>query len=122
MLNRGYELAIVMPPDGAGMIATRHWWPTDVVLHVQGPILPEPNYQTIRVGPGQHLLDENGGTFINHSCDPSLVFQPKFRRFVAARDLWAGDQLTFDYTVTEDVLDRPFDCSCGSPKCRGRIA
>jgi len=55
----------------------------------------------------------------NHSCDPNTAFLGL--NLTAVRDIRAGEELTVDYATFYDGHMTPFDCSCGSPKCRGRI-
>jgi D-alanine-D-alanine ligase-like ATP-grasp enzyme len=55
----------------------------------------------------------------NHSCDPNTVFVGL--NLVAQRDIRAGEELTVDYATFYDQHMTPFDCSCGSPCCRGLI-
>jgi hypothetical protein len=43
-------------------------------------------------------------------------------RVVAARDLEAGEELTFFYPSTEWDMDRPFRCRCGAPECIGVVS
>ena len=55
----------------------------------------------------------------NHSCDPNTGFSGL--DVVALRDINTGEELTIDYVTFCDQHMPPFDCQCGSPKCRGRI-
>jgi len=55
----------------------------------------------------------------NHSCDPNTVFVGL--NLVAQRDIRVGEELTVDYATFYDRHMTPFDCTCGSPCCRGRI-
>ena len=41
--------------------------------------------------------------------------------FVAKRNIAAGEMLRYDYETTEWRFQSPFECSCGSPDCRGTI-
>lgn len=54
--------------------------------------------------------------FINHSCDPSLGVNGSLK-FVAIRDIEPGEEITFDYAMTESS-DYSMECNCGSTKCR----
>ncbi|MBF0484001.1 MAG: SET domain-containing protein-lysine N-methyltransferase, partial [Candidatus Omnitrophica bacterium] len=44
------------------------------------------------------------------------------RQFIAVKPINAGELITMDYLQTEDVLFRPFNCSCGAPNCRGYVS
>lgn len=57
---------------------------------------------------------------INHRCEPNLVIDEDAISFVALRDINAGEELTFDYSISEHS-DWEMDCNCGSKKCRGVI-
>ena len=56
-------------------------------------------------------------TFLNHSCEPNLGIRNK-REFVALRDIKPGDELTFDYSITEDEIEWTMNCACGEKECR----
>ncbi|HNK63137.1 MAG TPA: SET domain-containing protein-lysine N-methyltransferase [Anaerolineales bacterium] len=56
----------------------------------------------------------------NHSCEPSLGFSGQIA-LVAMRDIAAGEELTFDYAMSDGGPYDEFDCACGSPFCRGRV-
>ncbi|KAJ0292430.1 hypothetical protein CBS470a_002735 [Colletotrichum nupharicola] len=60
----------------------------------------EPTYATVQCGKDKHLNLNSDLLYINHSCEPSLFFYPS----------------------TEWHMAQPFDCFCGTPSCRGRIA
>jgi D-alanine-D-alanine ligase-like ATP-grasp enzyme len=67
------------------------------------------------------LWDHNPENWVpqNHSCDANTGFAGL--DIVALRDIGAGEELTLDYATLYDARMVPFDCRCGSPKCRGRI-
>ncbi|MEK6919178.1 MAG: SET domain-containing protein-lysine N-methyltransferase [Nanoarchaeota archaeon] len=56
---------------------------------------------------------------VNHSCDPNCGIKNKMQ-FVAMRDIPVGEEITFDYAMSEST-DYSFVCSCQSPKCRGLV-
>jgi len=60
--------------------------------------------------------------YINHSCDPNMGIRGKVT-FVALKKITKGEELTFDYSLTEvDPLWCLKDsCRCGSRKCRRKI-
>lgn len=57
--------------------------------------------------------------YINHSCDPNAGIKGSVT-FIALRDIKEGEEITFDYSISEDSKWE-LQCSCGSKKCRGRI-
>ncbi len=56
----------------------------------------------------------------NHSCEPNTEFVGL--NVVALREIALGDELTIDYARSMNELSESFDCRCGTPSCRGRIA
>ena len=63
--------------------------------------------------------------FFNHSCDPNSGFKGQVF-LVAMRHIKAGEEITFDYsmTVSESVgstMIFKMDCACGSACCRKTI-
>ena len=53
---------------------------------------------------------------INHSCDPNVGIRG-MKMFCAMRDIKKGEELTFDYSITEDSVWH-MTCNCGSKNCR----
>ena len=60
------------------------------------------------------------GDYINHSCDPNagLVGQTGL---VAMRNISPGEEICFDYAMSDSSNYDEFDCACGAANCRGRI-
>src|SRR3954464_4116156 len=58
--------------------------------------------------------------FINHSCEPNCLLSGGVI-LVAARDIEAGEELTYDYATSDGSDYDEFECVCGSPCCRGKI-
>ena len=56
----------------------------------------------------------------NHSCDPNLGFSGQIG-LVAMRDIEAGEELTFDYAMSDGEPYDEFECHCGKPGCRKKI-
>lgn len=57
--------------------------------------------------------------FLNHSCNPNLGINGRFR-FVSLRNIKAGEELTFDYAMSESS-NYTINCKCGSKICRKTI-
>ncbi|XDG03241.1 hypothetical protein ABKA04_002856 [Annulohypoxylon sp. FPYF3050] len=86
-------------------------------------LAPEPTYATVQCGRDKHLNLNSDLLYINHSCEPSLIFDTATQNIVAGPNgLRVGEELTFFYPSTEWHMAQPFDCLCGKPTCRGRIS
>jgi SET domain-containing protein len=66
----------------------------------------------------EHKWKESEGVarYINHSCEPNCGISGLFT-LVAMRDIQAGEELLWDYDMTEDS-DWRMECKCGIPSCR----
>ncbi|KAL6071926.1 SET domain-containing protein-lysine N-methyltransferase [Balamuthia mandrillaris] len=60
------------------------------------------------------------GDWINHSCDPNVGVIGQCGA-VAMRDIEPGEELTFDYAMTDSSPYDTFECQCGTSLCRGVI-
>ncbi len=58
--------------------------------------------------------------YMNHSCDPNAgpIGQVVL---VAMRDIGPGEEVCFDYAMTDGSAYDEFECHCGAPNCRGRV-
>ena len=67
------------------------------------------------------LWDENPTEWApqNHSCDANTGLDGL--NVVALGDIYAGEELTLDYSQFLDENMEPFECRCGSSDCRGMI-
>lgn len=55
--------------------------------------------------------------FMNHHCEPNLAVEEDGVSYIALKDIKAGEELTFDYSISE-YSDWDMQCSCSSPDCR----
>ncbi|MFJ4192397.1 SET domain-containing protein-lysine N-methyltransferase [Kitasatospora sp. NPDC089509] len=102
-----------------------------LIFTIEGTLTDTPSRHSVQVGRHVHvdvsddvgqeqLLDAYPWRFMNHSCEPSARIEG--RRVFAMTDILRGQEVTFHYNTTEAVMASPFDCSCGSGSCEGRIA
>jgi SET domain-containing protein len=71
---------------------------------------------------GKTIIDGEGlGAYLNHSCDPNCeVDEIKGRVWIfALRNIAAGEELVWDYSLYDD--DDPAPCHCGAGNCRGTM-
>ncbi len=58
--------------------------------------------------------------WVNHSCEPNAGLQGQIT-LVALRDIEVGEEITFDYAMSDGCDYDEFDCGCAAKRCRGRI-
>lgn len=118
-------------PGEHGYLAARSIMKGELVFSVFGTIIGcQTPRHSIQIGYGAHVdTHEYGGRYVNHHCDGNLtvVWDTRgFHRFVAAKELAHGEEISYSYWRTEllwssDASESSVKCSCGSSRCRGRI-
>jgi hypothetical protein len=58
--------------------------------------------------------------FFNHSCDPNAGLRGQIC-LVALHPIAAGEEVCFDYAMSDGSPYDEFECHCGSPACRGVV-
>ena len=112
------------------LLATRDFQIGDHILRLVGEIVETPSKYSVQLGPGQHMdlpaeirseppVDRYRWRFLNHSCEPNAEFDDI--NLVAAREIKASQEITFDYNTTEYDLAVPFECHCGADSCCGLV-
>jgi hypothetical protein len=61
------------------------------------------------------------GFRVNHSCDPNCGIVGSVM-LVAMRDIAEGEEITFDYAMTDSQDYDEFDCQCGTELCRHHVS
>jgi uncharacterized protein len=64
---------------------------------------------------------QSTGDWINHCCKPNLGLAGQIS-FVAMRDIQAGEELCYDYAMSDGSSIDEFSCGCGAPNCRKTIS
>ena len=103
----------------------------ELILHLTGLWTPYPTRTSIQVGK-RHLESETGAC-INHNCYPNaeiLYIQgwdangspvsSGTTGLVSLKEIDKGEEITFDYNMTEDVLACPFICDCCGVVIKGK--
>jgi hypothetical protein len=60
------------------------------------------------------------GDMVNHGCDPNCGMRGDVV-VVARRDIGVGEELSYDYAMSDAGDHDEFVCHCGAPGCRGMI-
>lgn len=119
--RRDFAVTRVGDHEGEGLQALRDFAVGEIVFVFTGWVMNEITQYTLQFQPGVHIHDPYVMGKVLHSCDPNMACDMATRTFRAVRPIRAGDLVTMDYETTEDVLFRPFECSCDAENCRGMI-
>lgn len=87
------------------------------------PTMPRFTQRVLQMDENLYLLtaeEKEPNDCFNHSCEPNLGFFGQIG-LVAMRDINAGEELTFDYAMSDGGPYDEFDCYCGSKNCRSKI-
>lgn len=66
------------------------------------------------------LVEGEPADFVNHSCHPNAGLSGQ-TALVALRAITAGEEICYDYAMTDGSPYDEFDCQCDATNCRGRI-
>ncbi|HEX8143783.1 MAG TPA: SET domain-containing protein-lysine N-methyltransferase [Pyrinomonadaceae bacterium] len=119
---------------GLGVFATRDFAAGEIILpiddsrivddeHPLRPELDEHGYHCDYLADGKVVLMRSPERHINSCCDPSAYVQTidGIRHVVARKPVRSGEEITCDYII-DCHGGEVWQCSCGSPRCRGTIA
>lgn len=123
--------AVQVRADGSlGVFADVFFGPAMLILQFQGEHLTakeveaklgwdHPHY--LQIGADTFLGPCKGspGDYVNHSCAPNAYVQNTV--LVALKPIQAGEEITFDYSLTSTVACSTFQCTCGASNCRGVV-
>jgi SET domain-containing protein len=120
------------PGKGSGSFAIEKITKGEVVASFGGFVVGQKdldNYSKDRVARSLQLDESNyllsgllpeSGDMINHSCEPNCgAFGTS--SVIAKSDIEVGEELTFDYAMTDSSQYDEFRCFCGKENCRGKI-
>ncbi len=83
-------------------------WTDDIMNHA------------IQIGPAVWRDSAGIARLVNHSCNPNCGIR-KRTRIVAMRTIEKGEEITWDYEMTEMNDWWRMKCQCGAPECRKKI-
>ena len=99
-------------------------WGGDIVLMSSlDPSMPRFTQRVLQIDEELCILtaeEKEPNDCFNHSCDPNLGFTGQIG-LVTMRDVQAGEELTFDYAMSDSSPYDEFECYCGSKICRKKI-
>ena len=122
------------PIHGLGLFAIAQIARGEIVVAKGGHVVTREQLPDLhaRLGPveiqvAEHLfiapveVGEREGSMLytNHSCAPNIGVRGEIV-FVAMRDIFAGEELTHDWCMTDDD-EYAVTCSCGALECRRTV-
>ncbi len=87
------------------------------------PSMPRFTQRALQIDEDLYLLtaeEPEPNDCFNHSCAPNLGFFGQIG-LVALHDIHAGEELMFDYAMSDGGSYDEFECFCGSANCRKKI-
>ena len=115
---------------GKAVFATRSFQKGELVLEMHGALVKQRSIYTIQIARDLHIAPRPPAKYLNHSCDPNLGVKTNHSGvpdFYALRNIEVGEHLTYDYAMTEYVLEEMeagrdrVPCGCGAANCRGHL-
>jgi uncharacterized protein len=110
---------------GHGVFAIKNIKKGEVVAEFDGPIYStwyrkwnnDLYNHTIQIGPHKWKDSLGVARLLNHSCEPNCGIK-NYTQVVAMRNIKAGEEITWDYEMTEDHPYWRMKCKCGAKTCR----
>lgn len=110
-------------PYGARLIADQPFKQGEMLCRIENyKVTDQATYQTVQIGRHAHIEELGVLAYLNHSCRPNVIVDTSAMAVYAARDIAAGEELTFFYPSTEWEMHRPFICLCGAAQCIRLVA
>lgn len=95
-----------------GLFSKTNFQKGELVTIIEGEKIVKPTRTSLQVGINEHIDVKEPIMYINHKCDANIRL--KKNTFVASRAISEGEEITFNYNDSEDVLSNPFLCrDCG---------
>ena len=122
-----------IPPKGFGSFALDLIPTGSHIATFGGPILMTERFslqsadvrsRSIQIERGSFVTgppQREPGDSINHSCEPNCGMR-NATQIVTMRDVLVGEELTYDYAMSDTADYDEFECGCGTQTCRGTVS
>ena len=128
------EARFLPEKGGFGIYAVNLIKQGDVLCVWGGPIWTHDDFSQLPEANQSHGIQVDEGLFqtygvndspesadyVNHSCTPNAGLRGPIT-LVALRDITIGEEVCFDYAMSDGLPYDEFDCQCGSADCRGVV-
>jgi len=126
--NDSRKVAVKKNKFGKGVFAKKRIRKGEIVAVFDGPIYDDLfdgwtddlRSHAIQIGPAVWRDSLGLARYINHSCEPNCGIK-KYIESVVMRTIELGEEITWDYEITEKSPWWRMRCGCGTPSCRKRI-
>ena len=122
----------VTPGKGSGSFAISKISKGEIVASFGGSVIDQSELvkysddrvsRSLQLNSDTYLLSGNipePGDMINHSCEPNCGIAGT-SSVQALREIEIGEEITFDYAMTDSSKYDEFICTCGKSGCRKKI-
>jgi hypothetical protein len=90
---------------------------TAVFTRFTSPPITLATYSTVQTSANTHIELNSDLVYINHSYNPSLIFDISNMEIRTTHEIKVGDELTFFYPSTEWDMVQLFECFFGESCC-----
>lgn len=115
-----------IPGKGRGVIALCAFAAGEcVMVGKASAVVAKPTVYSVQVGNERHVELAEPATYSNHGCNPNCGLRDNefgAYDFIAMRPIVRGEEILWDYAMSEYELSAPFECRCGARACRGRVS
>lgn len=128
-MNRGRNFKFcqvkTIKGKGLGVFANRDFKTGEVVVigRIIRKVRQRTNY-SFQIDWNVHVDLDEPARLLNHSCEPNCGLRKNIfggYDFVAMRKIKSGEELCWDYCMSEYKSIAVKQCRCGSKHCRGKI-
>ena len=120
-----------IPGKGRGLVATGFVAKGELLVAFGGTVLHaaqlealdnEERLAVVQVDEDLYLWSPSPGPgdWINHSCEPNAGLRGQIV-LIALRDIQPGEEVCYDYAMSDGSDYDEFECHCGSSLCRGVV-
>lgn len=117
----GYSLVAIEPIAKGEVLIV---WGGVIVDTAKLKTLPDfARHRAVQVEEDLHLCSgmvDDLSDCVNHSCNPNAGLQGQIT-LVALRDIALGEEVCFDYAMSDGHPEFYMPCACGQPNCRGAV-
>ena len=110
---------------GRGLFASKQFAPDDLIMSAKAVAVSDVRCShSVQTGWDKHVVMDLPAILINHSCDANVGIRDNDMGaydFFAIKNVSEGEELVWDYNASEWEISTPFQCACGSARCRGLL-